>query len=327
MIDDTELLLDLHRRMRRIRAFEMEAGALMESGRIPGSVHLSVGQEAVAVGVCAALNRDDQITSTHRGHGHMIAKGGDVGAMVAELFGRSTGSCGGKGGSMHVSDPSIGVLGANGIVGAGPPIAVGAAFANQYRGLQRVAVTFFGDGATNQGSLHEAANMAALWKLPCVFVCENNGYAEFTPQAGHQVVRDIADMGAAWGIPAQIVDGMDVVAVYEAALAAVDRARSGNGPTFIEAKTYRYFDHVGIKGLRVNYRSDEEVEEWRRRDPIASLEALLVDRKILSSEELGIIETESENEIRDWIDVASSAAPPDASMLMQDVYTPTGQAV
>ena len=263
----SQVVLELHRRMVRIRVFEEEAGKLMESGRIPGSLHLYVGQEAVAAGVCAALRDDDQITSTHRGHGHMVAKGGDFRRMFAELFAKATGANKGKGGSMHISDMEIGMLGANGIVGGGAPIAMGAAFANRYLGSSRVAVSFFGDGASNEGSLHEAANMAALWRLPCIFVCENNGYGEFTPQAGHQVIEDIADRAAGWGMPGVIVDGMDVVAVWVVAVEAVARARAGDGPTFIEAKTYRYYDHVGVKGMRIPYRTDAEVEVWRRPRP------------------------------------------------------------
>jgi len=321
---EPDLLLDLHRRMRRIRAFELEAGELMESGRVPGSVHLYVGQEAVAAGVCAALRDDDQITSTHRGHGHLLAKGGAVAPMVSELFGRADGACGGKGGSMHISDPSIGMLGANGIVGAGPPIAIGAAFANKYQGTDRVAVAFFGDGATNEGTIHEAGNMAALWKLPCLFVCENNGYAEFTPQAAHQAIRDVADMAKAWGMAAEVVDGMDVLAVYDAASAAVARARAGEGPTFIEAKTYRYYDHVGMKGLRIPYRTDEEIEEWRRRDPIVALETSLAEQGILSPDEAAAVESSLRQEVLDAISAAEQASPPDASALLRDVYTVTG---
>jgi len=318
------VLVDLHRRMRRIRAFELAAGELMESGQVPGSVHLSVGQEAVAAGVCAALRDDDQVTSTHRGHGHMIAKGGRIGPMIAELFGRATGSCGGKGGSMHISDPSIGMLGANGIVGAGPPIAVGAAFANAYQGTDRVAVAFFGDGAANEGSVHEAGNLATLWDLPCLFVCENNGYAEFTPRAGHQAVVDVADIARAWNMEAVIVDGMDVLAVYDAATAAVAKARAGRGPTFVEAKTYRYYDHVGMQGLRISYRTEEEIDQWRARDPIAALEALLAEHGILSPDEIAAVDAASRDEVLDAIRAAEAAPPPDPSSLLEDVYTLAG---
>lgn len=320
-MNNAGLLKDLHGRMRRIRAFEMAAGLLMERAQIPGSVHLSVGQEAVAVGVCAVLRNDDQITSTHRGHGHMLAKGGAIAPMISELFGRANGSCGGKGGSMHISDPQIGVLGANGIVGAGPPIAVGAAFTNRYKGTDRVAVAFFGDGASNQGSVHEAGNMAGLWKLPVVFVCENNGYAEFTPQARHQAVPDIAVLAHAWGMPAVVVDGMDVMAVYEAARTAVDKARAGGGPTFIEAKTYRFYDHIGFKGLMLKYRSQEEIASWRLRDPIEAAERLLLEAGAVSADELHAISDACDAEVSEAIEAARTAAGPPPAALLSDVYT------
>ncbi|MDZ4375297.1 MAG: thiamine pyrophosphate-dependent dehydrogenase E1 component subunit alpha [Phenylobacterium sp.] len=320
-MNNAALLIDLLTQMRRIRAFELAAGELMEKALIPGSVHLSVGQEAVAAGVCAVLRQDDQITSTHRGHGHMLAKGGSIAPMIAELFGRRSGSCGGKGGSMHISDPSIGALGANGIVGAGPPIAVGAAFANRFKGADRVAVAFFGDGASNEGSVHEAGNMAAVWNLPVLFVCENNGYAEFTPQAHHQRIRDIADVAGAWGMDAVIVDGMDVMAVYEAARAAVEKARKGGGPTFIEAKTYRFYDHIGFKGLRLKYRPPEEVAAWEARDPIKAVERALAEAGALSAQGADAIRQRFEDEVAAAIDVARSAEPPEPGALLRDVYT------
>jgi TPP-dependent pyruvate/acetoin dehydrogenase alpha subunit len=317
----TDVLVDLHRRMARIRAFEEAAGQLMESGRVPGALHLCVGQEAVAAGVCAALDGDDQITSTHRGHGHFIAKGGDFDSMFAELFARSSGACRGKGGSMHISDLSIGILGANGIVGAGAPIAMGAAFANQYLKSTRVAVSFFGDGASNQGSVFEAANMAALWKLPCIFVCENNGYAEFTAQSAHQAVSNIADRAVGWGMPGEVVDGMDVCAVWAAATAAVARARKGEGPTLIEAKTYRFYDHVGIKGMRIPYRSQEEVDEWRTRDPLVSLEALLAETNVISADSFADIHAEIRRDVDAAIAAAEAAPEPTPADLMADVFT------
>ncbi|MYE24092.1 MAG: thiamine pyrophosphate-dependent dehydrogenase E1 component subunit alpha, partial [Gammaproteobacteria bacterium] len=271
--------------MVRIRVFETEAGKLAEAGRIPGALHLYVGQEAVAAGIMAHLSADDWITSTHRGHGHLIAKGGAFDRMFAELFGRATGYCRGKGGSMHISNMELGMLGANGIVGAGPPIAVGAAFTAKYRKTDRVAVTFFGDGASNEGSFHEAANMAALYKLPALFVCENNGYGEYTAQANHQAIVDVADRAAGYGMPGVIVDGMDAVAVYEAADAALERARGGDGPTLLECKTYRFFDHVGVRGMGLSYRTDAELEEWQKRDPIHMFEARLAELGVLSQEQ------------------------------------------
>ncbi|HZU76089.1 MAG TPA: thiamine pyrophosphate-dependent dehydrogenase E1 component subunit alpha, partial [Dehalococcoidia bacterium] len=285
MNPDRETLLDLHRRMLRIRLFEEQAGKLMESGKIPGALHLYVGEEAVAAGVMAHLGPEDQITSTHRGHGHLVAKGGDFKQMYAELFGRATGYCKGKGGSMHIADLDLGMLGANGIVGGGPPIAIGAAFANKYRGSRHVACCFFGDGASNEGTFHEAANMAGLYGLPVIFVCENNGFGEFTRQERHQAIRDVADRAAGYGMPGVVVDGMDVIAVYEAAGEAIARARDGGGPTLLECKTYRFFDHVGVRGMGVVYRSDEEVIEARKRDPIETFEARLLEVGLLTPEQ------------------------------------------
>jgi pyruvate dehydrogenase E1 component alpha subunit len=316
-----DVLIDLFTRMVRIRIFEEQAGILMESGRVPGALHLYVGQEAVAAGVMVHLADTDQITSTHRGHGHLVAKGGDFKAMFAELFGRSTGSCKGKGGSMHISDLSLGMLGANGIVGGGPPIAVGAAFADKYRGDGAVAVSFFGDGASNEGSFHEAANMAALYKLPVLFMCENNGYGEFTAQAAHQAITDIADRAAGYGMPGVVVDGMDAIAVWEAAGEALDRARRGEGPTLIEAKTYRYYDHVGVKGMRIPYRTEEEVELWRGRDAIATLEARLAELGVLSVEEARVLQEQVLAETAEAIAYAEASPMPTEDDLLRDVYT------
>lgn len=320
-----ETLIDIHRRMVRIRHFEEEAGKLMESGKVPGALHLYVGEEAVAAGVMVHLRDNDQITSTHRGHGHLVAKGGDLKKMYAELFGRSTGYCKGKGGSMHISDLDLGMLGANGIVGAGPPIAVGAAFSNKYRGTDNVTCCFFGDGASNEGTFHEAANMAALYKLPVVFVCENNGFGEFTRQERHQAVHDIADRAAGYGMPGVVADGMDAVAVYEAAGEAIARARSGAGPTLLEFKTYRFFDHVGVRGMGVIYREDSEVLEWRERDPITLFEARLSEEGILSPEAAAAVHEATLAEIAEAIAFAESSPFPEAGVLMDDVYTVAGR--
>ena len=287
-----DTLLDLHRRMVRIRRFEETAGKLMEDGKIPGALHLYVGEEAVASGVMAHLSNQDQITSTHRGHGHLIAKGGEFDRMFAELFGRATGYCKGKGGSMHISNMDLGMLGANGIVGGGPPIAMGAAFSNKFRKTDNVACCFFGDGASNEGSFHEAANMASLYKLPAIFVCENNGYGEYTSQANHQAIVDVADRAPGYGMPGVIVDGMDVIAVYEAAGEAIARARAGEGPTLLECKTYRFYDHVGVRGMGLKYRTDEEVEEWRKKDPIDLFEARLAEQGILSADAANAVHDE-----------------------------------
>ena len=320
----TETLRDIHLRMVRIRTFEEEAGKLMESGKVPGSLHLYVGEEAVAAGVMAHLRDSDQITSTHRGHGHLVAKGGDFKQMYAELFGRSTGYCKGKGGSMHISDLDLGMLGANGIVGAGPPIAIGAAFSNQYRKTDNVTVCFFGDGASNEGTFHEAANMAAVCKLPVVFVCENNGFGEFTRQKRHQAIQDVADRASGYGMPGVVVDGMDVMAVYEAAGEAIMRARRGGGPSLLECKTYRFYDHVGIRGLGVAYRDDSEVLEWRKRDPITLFERTLDEEGLLSAGEAAGIHETVLAEVREAIAFAEASPFPDASALLEDVYTAAG---
>ena len=258
----------LYRGMRLIRAFEETALSLVKSGEIVGGIHPYIGQEAVAVGVCAALRADDQLTSTHRGHGHVLAKGADPRRMLAELAGRENGLNHGRGGSMHAADLSLGVLGANGIVGAGAPIAAGAAWAALRQGLDRVVVTFFGDGALNQGVLLEAMNLAALWRLPVLFVCENNGYATtLSVRAG--VAGSALGRAAAFGIPAEAVDGMDVEAVRPAAERAVERARSGAGPSFLECRTYRFEGHHTMeRRVRLNYRSAEEIDSWRQRDPL-----------------------------------------------------------
>lgn len=315
-----DVLLDMHERMVRIRIFEEEAGRLMENGKIPGALHLYVGQEAVATGVMVHLSDEDQITSTHRGHGHVVAKGGQFKEMYAELYGRATGYCKGMGGSMHISNLDIGILGANGIVAGGPPIAMGAAFSNQYRGTDQVAATFFGDGASNEGSFHEAANMAALYKLPCLFVCENNGFGEYTSQKRHQAIRDVADRAAGYGMPGVIVDGMDVIAVYEAAGEAVERARRGEGPTLLECKTYRYYDHVGVRGMGIAYRSDEEVEEWKQRDAIRLLEDRMAEQGVLSVEDAAAVHERVRQEALEAIEWAEASPFPSVDNLLDDVY-------
>lgn len=316
-----ELVLDLHRRMVRIRRFEERAGKLVESGDMPGFLHLYVGQEAVAAGVCSALTDADQITSTHRGHGHAIAKGAEFRPMFAELYGKTTGYCKGRGGSMHIVDMNRGMLGANAIVGGGIPIAVGAAFASQYRNDGTVAVSFFGDGATNIGAFHEAVNMAAVWDLPAIFICENNGYAEFTSQDRHMKLTDIAERAVSYGIPGVIVDGMDALAVRQAALEAVERAKRGEGPTLIEAKTYRYFDHQGIKGMRIPYRDPAEVEAWKTRDAIALIEAIGVERGLATVDEFAAVWAETEADIEDGIEFARTSPDPDPADILDDVYT------
>lgn len=317
-----KVLLDIHQRMVRIRTFEETAGKLMEDGKIPGALHLYVGQEAVAAGVMVHLTDRDQITSTHRGHGHLIAKGGEFGRMFAELYGRATGYCKGRGGSMHICNMDVGMLGANGIVGGGPPIAMGAAFANKFRGNKEVAVAFFGDGASNEGSFHEAANMAALYQLPCILVCENNGYGEYTPQRNHQAIVDVADRASGYGMPGVVVDGMDAMAVYEAAGEAIERARKGGGPALIECKTYRFYDHVGRRGMGLTYRTDEEVERWHKRDPIELFEAELIRRGVLTNRKVRNVHERVRKEIDAGVEFAESSPMPDPDTLLEDVYTP-----
>jgi len=306
--------------MVRIRRFEEEAGKMMENGKIPGALHLYVGQEAVASGVMQHLSELDQITSTHRGHGHLIAKGGEFSRMFAELYGKATGYCRGKGGSMHISNMDLGMLGANGIVGGGPPIAMGAAFSNKFRKTKQVAVAFFGDGASNEGSFHEAANMAALFKLPCLFVCENNGYGEYTPQANHQAVVDVADRAAGYGMPGIVVDGMDVIAVYEATEAAIKRARAGEGPTLLECKTYRFYDHVGVRGMGLTYRTDEELEEWKKRDAINGFEARLLQIGTMTQKAIDAVHASVNAEIEEAIQFAEDSPFPQPDELLEDVY-------
>jgi acetoin:2,6-dichlorophenolindophenol oxidoreductase subunit alpha len=316
-----EVLLDLHRRMVRIRLFEEAAGRLAEKGQLPGFLHLYVGEEAVASGVCANLTNADSITSTHRGHGHLVAKGGQFRPMMAELMAKATGYCNGKGGSMHISSLELGMLGANGIVGAGSPIAVGAAFSHKYRDDGNVAVAFFGDGATNIGAFHEAANMACALKLPIVFACENNEYGEFTRRDKTMAITDIVDRAQGYGMPGVIVDGMDAVAVYEAAGEAVARARAGKGPTLLEAKTYRFYNHHGVQNLGLKYRPDSEVEVWKQRDPITSLETRLAALNLMSADEATAEWDLQRADIADAIEFAESSPLPDQDQLLEDVYT------
>ncbi len=317
----TKTLRDLHRRMVRIRLFEEAAGRLAEAGKLPGFLHLYVGEEAVAAGVCANLTDADSITSTHRGHGHLVAKGGLFRPMMAELMAKATGYCNGKGGSMHISSLELGMLGANGIVGAGSPIAVGAAFTHKYRDDGNVAVAFFGDGATNIGAFHEAANMACALRLPIVFACENNEYGEFTPRDKTMAITDIVDRAQGYGMPGVIVDGMDSVAVYEAAAEAVARAREGKGPTLLEAKTYRYYNHHGVQNLGLKYRPDSEVEIWKQRDPIFTLEARLASLNIMSAEDAAEEWGIQRADIADAIEFAEASPLPNRDQLLEDVYT------
>jgi pyruvate dehydrogenase E1 component alpha subunit len=315
---DRETLLSMYEKMMQIRTFEDLAGKNFAAGLVPGFVHLYAGEEAVAVGICSQLTDNDFITSTHRGHGHCIAKGVDIAGMVAELMGKSTGVCKGKGGSMHIADVEKGMLGANGIVGGGIPLACGAALTAKTLGTGGVAVCFFGDGAANQGTFHEGLNLAAIWNLPVVFVCENNGYAESTPVRYHCAASDIANRAGAYEIPGVVVDGLDVFAVYEAAAEAIARARRGDGPSLLEAKTYRFYGH--FQGDQVTYRTTDELELYKQRDPIAALRKAIIDRDIASADELDAIDTRVTRQLDEaWVD-AKAAPFPELEEALTDVY-------
>lgn len=316
---DEDLLCLFYRTMVTIRFFEQAVEKHFLAGEIPGFVHLYIGEEAIATGVCANLTEDDYIASTHRGHGHCIAKGADVNKMMAELFGRRTGYCKGKGGSMHIADFSIGMLGANGVVGGSLPIAAGAALAISMLDQKRVTVAFFGDGASNRGTFHESANLASVWKLPVIFLCENNQYASTTPYKTTTSVEDIADRAHGYSMPGVAVDGNDVFAVYEAAKAAIERARNGGGPSLLEAKTYRVKGHfVGDPEL---YRSKEEVEEiFKKRDPISRFEKQVLNEGLLSQKKLDDIKLEAQEVIDNALAFAKASPEPDPSELLSDVY-------
>lgn len=314
-------LLDFFRRMLMIREFELRAINERRNGLIPGFIHSCVGQEATAVGACAALNAADIITSTHRGHGHLLAKGGEPKFMMAELAARSTGYCGGKGGSLHMTDFDLGILGANGIVAGGIPMASGAALAFKMRGEDRVALAFFGDGAVNEGAFHEAANLAGLWKLPIIFFCENNLYGEGTPQSKQAPVADLAVRAEGYAFPGVIVDGNDVLAVVEATAAAVARARAGLGPTFVEGKTYRHRGHY--EGDPMIYRQKAELDEWRQRDPISTFRQRLLDAGVAAEAELAAIEAAVQAELDKAVEFAANSPQPQPESALEGVYGDT----
>lgn len=313
-------MIHMFEQMTRIREFDERAAVLMEQARIPGSVHLYCGEEAVGVGVCEALQPDDYITSTHRGHGHLIAKGGDPKLMYAELFAKSNGYNRGKGGSMHIAALELGMIGANGIVAAGAPIALGVSFASAYQENGRVTVCFFGDGATNEGAFHEAVNMASILKAPVVFVCENNLYGEWTSASMQTSVRDIADRSASYGIPGVIVDGMDIMAVHEAATEAIARARNGEGPTLLECKTYRFYDHVG-RDFGMLKRDEDEVASWRARDPIKLWRTALAEQGVLSEAEADALTEQIQADMEAAIAFAEQSPDPVPEDLMRDIYS------
>ena len=317
---DTADALEMYRKMVRIRVFEEKLAALFKRGRLPGFVHLYIGEEAVAVGLCSALRDDDRITSTHRGHGHLIAKGAQVDRMMAELFGRVDGYCRGKGGSMHIVDFALGIIGTNGIVGGGIPIGTGAAMGDQALGRDNVTVTFFGDGASNQGVFFEAMNLAAIWKLPVIFACENNGYTEWTATE-KLTAGKISDRGTPFGIPGIKVDGNDVLAVRAAADEAVARARRGEGPTLIEAVTYRWHGHnEGEETFAGAYRPQEEQDSWRAQEPILRFRDVLVSAGTVQAADLDAIDAQEKQAVEDAVTFAENSPFPDAEEAVAHLF-------
>jgi TPP-dependent pyruvate/acetoin dehydrogenase alpha subunit len=302
------------------RRFEEAVDDLFARGLMHGTMHLSIGQEASATGSCLALRSDDAITSTHRGHGHCIAKGADLTRMMAELLAKETGYCRGRGGSMHIADVATGNLGANGIVAGGIPIATGAALAYQLRGEDHVVACFFGDGAANEGAFHEAVNLAAIWKLPVVFICENNKYGMSFSTEKSFAIENISERAAGYGIPGVTIDGNDVVAVYDAVSGAVERARSGEGPTLVENVTYRWKGHS--KSDKNLYRTKEEIAEWRAKDPILRFEARIREEGLLSDEDIQQTRTRALDDMRDAVRAANAAPDADPSDLLDAVFAP-----
>jgi TPP-dependent pyruvate/acetoin dehydrogenase alpha subunit len=317
-----DLLLEMYRRMQRIRQFELKLKDLTIRSEIPGFIHLSIGEEASAVGICAALRPTDRITSTHRGHGHLIAKGGELKRMLAEIFGKRTGYCKGKGGSMHIVDYSLGILGANGIVGGGIPIATGSALAAKVTKRDDVTACFFGDGAANEGTFHEGLNLAGVLKLPAIYVCENNGYQVFTSMESVTAGKSIAGRAAAYGMPGFAIDGNDVLEVYRYASEAVARARNGEGPTLLECRTYRWEGHVvgeGAFGGRP-YRSEEELNAWKARCPILQFEKRMLESGRISREEMDRIVAQTQTELEAAVEFARTSPLPDPAEAAADVY-------
>jgi pyruvate dehydrogenase E1 component alpha subunit len=313
-----ETQIELLRTMIRVRAFEERVRDLFAGGRLPGFVHLSIGQEAVAAGACGALRRDDYVLSTHRGHGHLVAKGADTARMMAELYAKRTGSCKGKGGSMHIADASVGVLGANGVVAGGLTVSAGVGLSIKQRRSGQVCLCFFGDGAANRGPVHEALNLAVIWKLPVIFLCENNGWASSTSHQYACAVRDIAARAGGYGLTGIIVDGMDALAVYAAVKAAVDQARLGGGPAFIEAKVVRWQGHY--EGDPQGYRDKGEIVDGKARDPIHRLAATLVAGGILRTEDVAGLERAAQEEIDRAVAFGESSPLPAAAEALEDLF-------
>ena len=311
-------------RMMRIRFFENKLIECQKAGEIVGSLHTYTGEEGVAVGACVALNDNDYIAGNHRSHGHPIAKGGDINKAMAEIFGKEDGYCKGKGGSMHLADFSIGILGESGIVASSVPVATGAALTSKLQKKDFVSLVFFGDVASNQGACHESMNLAALWKLPVIFVCENNQFAVTTSYKDSVSVDHVSDRASAYGIPGVLVDGQDVIAMYEATEQAVIRARSGEGPTLIEGLTYRYEDHsLGLANVRRdgNYRSDDELNEWLKRDPIEIHKEFLINQDMISKKEIDELEKKEIVSVEEALEFARKSPYPDPSQLYDDLFT------
>jgi TPP-dependent pyruvate/acetoin dehydrogenase alpha subunit len=315
---EREKSVDMYRTMLRIRRFEEKCSKEFAAGRIPGTVHLYIGEEAVATGACACLRSDDYITGTHRGHGHVIAKGARTDRMMAEIYGRKTGYCKGKGGSMHIADPDLGILGANGIVGGGICVASGAGIGCQMRGKGQVAVCFLGDGSTNEGAFHEGVNLAAIWNLPVVFVIENNLYAEKTRITDTAKIVDLADRAKSYGIPGVVIDGNDILKVQETVAEAVLRAREGRGPTLIECKTYRWHGH--FEGDQQGYKTKEEAEDWRKKDPIPRFRAHLVGSGLLTETGADDLDREIIREIDEAVKFALDSPFPAPEEAEEDVF-------
>jgi len=311
-------MIEILKKMILIRRFEERTKKAFADGEIPGFVHLYAGEEAVAVGCCSALKTTDYITSTHRGHGHLIAKGGDIKLMMAELYGKKTGYCKGKGGSMHIADVNIGILGANGIVGAGIPIAGGAALSAKLRKTDQVAVSFFGDGASNSSRFHGAINLAAIWELPVVFVIENNQYAEKTSINTTAKIKNLSERAVGYGMPGITVDGNDVVEIFSEASKAVKRAREGKGPTLFECKTYRTYGHD--EGDTQTYKSKEEIEYWKEKDPINKLKNRMIESKELTEEQYVEIDTSVIDTVEEAVMFARSSPFPQPEEALEDVY-------
>jgi TPP-dependent pyruvate/acetoin dehydrogenase alpha subunit len=320
VILNTELLIEMHRRMLRIRRFDEEAVVLGGRGEIPGALHLSTNQEASVVGATLALREDDYMTGNHRSQRHPIGKGADINRLMAELMGKRTGICKGKGGSMHLADFSVGSLGESGIVASAVPVAVGAGLSAQVRGTDQVCLTFFGDGASNAGAVHESMNLAAVWKLPVIFFCENNQWAVTTSVAESTSVADIAARAAGYGMPGVIVDGQDPVAVWEGTAEAVGRARAGAGPSLVEAKTYRVQEHAEGIPINTKYREQEEVERWLERDPLPAFRRQLLEQGVLDDAELEALEAEVEVEIAAAVAFARESEDPSPEDAFEDLY-------